>query len=220
MQKINSQLAASGYVFIPSFMPEMETVESFLNLGKITQLSNIEIKQTLIPTERQNSTINTYSGNYGLSEFPLHTDLAHWAIPPRYFALRCVIGAENVATNLLDAKDIISALGRNTLKRTLLQPRRYIEGRKSLLKLIDSTASGEEFFRWDTLFINPINDYGAKVFEEVKDFINNHKNIQLFLTQPGDTLIIDNWKMLHGRSLIDQKSLARKIERVYFDEVF
>jgi Taurine catabolism dioxygenase TauD, TfdA family. len=37
--------------------------------------------------------LNQYSGNYGLAEFPLHSDLAHWAVPPRYFMLRCVAGA-------------------------------------------------------------------------------------------------------------------------------
>lgn len=31
---------------------------------------------------------NTYSGLFGLEEFPLHTDLAHWHSPPRYILLR------------------------------------------------------------------------------------------------------------------------------------
>jgi hypothetical protein len=25
-----------------------------------------------------------YSGNFGISEFPLRTDLPHWVVPPRF----------------------------------------------------------------------------------------------------------------------------------------
>ena len=35
-----------------------------------------------------------------------------------------------------------------------------------------------------------------------------------------DTIVVDNWRMLHGRSQVPQAGATRQIERVYFSEVF
>jgi len=40
------------------------------------------------------------------------------------------------------------------------------------------------------------------------------------LHEPGDTILIDNWQMLHGRSQVSAESTIRHIERVYLSEVF
>lgn len=39
------------------------------------------------------------------------------------------------------------------------------------------------------------------------------------LKNPGDTLIIDNWTTLHGRSEVEKSSNDRVIERVYLREI-
>ena len=99
MSEIKKQLELNGYVFIPSHFPDEETLTSMSNLGEVLHITNINQKQTLIPIKPSNSNLNTYSGNYGLSAFPLHTDLAHWVVPPRYFALRCVKQHPILSTN-------------------------------------------------------------------------------------------------------------------------
>src|ERR1700756_5529428 len=45
--------------------------------------------------------LNTYGGNYGLGDLPLHTDLAHWHRPPRYVLLRAIRGSTLVSTRVL-----------------------------------------------------------------------------------------------------------------------
>jgi alpha-ketoglutarate-dependent taurine dioxygenase len=44
--------------------------------------------------------------------------------------------------------------------------------------------------------------------------------LNVLLLQPGDTLLIDNWRMLHGRSEVSTQSTSRIIDRVYLAEVF
>jgi alpha-ketoglutarate-dependent taurine dioxygenase len=40
------------------------------------------------------------------------------------------------------------------------------------------------------------------------------------LTSPGDTLWVDNWRMLHGRSAVTADQADRVIERAYFGELY
>src|ERR1035437_5471538 len=95
-------VAAEGYAFLPQFRPDLPTTMALGLLGQIDFVEGIRAVQTLTPLRVTDSTPNTYSGNFGTGEFPLHTDLAHWVIPPRYIALRCISGTASVGTMLLD----------------------------------------------------------------------------------------------------------------------
>ena len=44
--------------------------------------------------------------------------------------------------------------------------------------------------------------------------------IAFTLTNPGDTLIVDNWRFLHGRSCVPAVDVNRRIERVYLSELY
>ena len=89
----------------------MATAEAAARFGVPLTLPGFDTVQTLRPIEKDVSPPNTYSGNYGTDEFPLHTDMAHWAVPPRYLLLRCVIGAASVATRLLDGRQLVATIG-------------------------------------------------------------------------------------------------------------
>lgn len=99
-----------------------------LRPGALLPGTHIPTVQTLQPRRVTESPRNQYSGEYGLGEFPLHTDLAHWARPPRYFALRCRIGSSAVVTRLLPSSAIESALGKATLRRAVVRSRRPPRG--------------------------------------------------------------------------------------------
>lgn len=40
---------------------------------------------------------------------------------------------------------------------------------------------------------------------------------EIALGEPGDTLIIDNWRMLHGRSQLSVEHAGRVIQRAYLE---
>lgn len=216
---VRAQLDRAGFALLRDFAPELESAVAFRLLGEVDSLEGFASVQYLTPKIEEGSTPNTYSGNFGIADFPLHTDLAHWAVPPRYLALRCVIGSKGVTTRVLDGKLIENSIGRHRLLRTLVQPRRRLAGGKHLLRLLDMVpAEGTERMRWDPLFLRPANDVAAEVLNEVRNALMVIVPEEVNLYAPGDTLLIDNYRMLHGRSPVPPHSV-RVIARAYLETV-
>src|SRR6185369_1649393 len=176
--------------------------------------------QILRPQAADESTPNKYSGMFGMNEFPLHTDLAHWARPPRFFILRSLIGSECVSTNLLPASAVIAEVGHDKVRRALTRPRRWpIDKRPCLLPLI-FFDKGEPGFRWDSRFLIPVNEPGRDVARVMSNAAQDTPNLLTTkLVQAGDTLIVDNWRMLHGRSRVPPLGLGRVLQRLYLSEL-
>ena len=89
---ITTALNLYGFVIISGHLPELSGLPAFSELGKVVKLPGVAEVQVLTPRHEATTSPNTYSGNFGIHAFPLHTDLAHWFLPPRYLALRCVVG--------------------------------------------------------------------------------------------------------------------------------
>jgi len=100
-----ARLDANGFVPL-STSPSLSTLEVARLLGDILHLEGIAEVQTLTPRHAEEVGKNRYSGLYGTESFPLHTDMAHWYIPPRYLLLRCVRAAENVATYFVHSREV------------------------------------------------------------------------------------------------------------------
>src|ERR1035438_1267433 len=116
---IRETVVERGFVLLRELVPELKTIEAMGRLGTIVQATSLPSIQTLKP--KVTAEPNTYSGNYGLGEFPLHSDLAHWTVPPQYLGLRCLSGIAGVHTKLLDGNDLIDGIGSLRLQRTLVQ---------------------------------------------------------------------------------------------------
>ena len=121
MTDISSHVRIFGYAFMPSWHGRRETIETARSVGTVASIamSRRRTVQTLVPQRANKSEENRYSGVFGLSEFPLHTDLAHWARPPRYILLRCKKGSSAVATTLLSDSALLSMFGHDFLQRAL-----------------------------------------------------------------------------------------------------
>lgn len=223
-QNIADQLHRIGHVLLRGWRREETTIAIGRSFGSIVDIqallpgSNVPTVQTLKPRHEINSSNNRYSGTYGLGEFPLHTDLAHWARPPRYFVLRCQSSSNAVVTRLLASSVLESALDSATLHQALVRPRRSSGNRTlSLLPLtfcIDDICG----LRWDPLFLVPMNEAANQVAE----FLSAqawHLSKSSTLVERGDTLIVDNWRFLHGRGKVSAADVNRRLERVYLSEI-
>jgi hypothetical protein len=155
---------------------------------------------------------------YGLGEFPFHTDLAHLRLPPRYLALRCVVGFAETPTLLLDGAALVHAVGRSLLRRAVVKPRRPQNGRFVLMQLLQQTQAGD-MIRWDDVFLQPASRAGELGMSKVKEAISAVPTLSIALSEPGDTLVIDNWRMLHARSPIPPGCERRLIERAYLETI-
>lgn len=209
---IYNELCEKGFWFSSNGGDNIET-DNFIHLLSpfLTPISSIH---QLKPLSTEQSTPNTYSGNYGLNTFPFHTDLAHHRIPPRFFLLRCLVGFEDVNTYLIDGREIIRHCAFN-LTRAVVMPRRPHNGTVPLLRLLDVSKGNAGLLRWDDRFIKPASVAGEIGFRAFREAIANCSTAAFFLADKGDTLIVDNWRMLHSRSSIPSHSRGRIIERLY-----
>lgn len=178
-------------------------------LGKIDVMQGIRPIQTLLPRPNLKGG-PSYSDNFGFGAFPFHTDMAHWSIPPRYFALVCISGTSSVTTNIIHRDQVLSSQEQAESARAILRARRPLEGRQLPLRMLSS-----DIFRWDALFLEPVNRTAARIANMISDRLCDAKPVEVALAEPGQTLIVDNWRTLHGRSAVPQDSASRVLKRIY-----
>jgi L-asparagine oxygenase len=140
--------------------------------------------------------------------------MATWHEPPRFLMLRCVVGAPDVATTVIDPWPIIDSIGFENLARALMKPRRRVAGRMSLLPIVQFLHDGM-MVRWDERYIQPASRAGEVYAAEMSHRLREAVVALIVLALPGDTVVIDNWKMLHGRAAVPEDRRSRRIERVY-----
>ena len=224
--KLRSDLERYGFCVCGSLAPELRTIDIANNLGTVIGLeqlfprsAQISTAQSLTPKETSEVTGNQYSGHYGLGSFPLHSDLAHWAIPPRFFLLRCIVGTSDVFTQVLPWTPIQESLGDQVLRRALFCSRKPRIGSSGLVRAM-ARVGDDDILRWDPIFIKPLNREARALSECLLSSEWELNASQILLGRPGDTLIVDNWRVLHGRGKVVGNSIKRRVERVYLSEVY
>lgn len=216
MHSLKEVVARYGYAFVHEYYLGVDTVAVANALGQPLTPRTGGLIQDLVP--RATSTPNTYSGIYGLDRFPFHTDLAHWRLPPRYLLLRCVTGSADVPTLLLDGQTIFDVVKLDILTRAIFKPRRPREGVVTLLRLCEPIDGGY-CFRWDEVFLRPASRIGDIAGRLVREQLLKCEPVSIALARAGDTLLIDNWRVLHARSPIPAELQDRKIQRVYLENL-
>lgn len=212
-----------SYVFAKTFLPNLSTHEIASRLGaildphKVAPGHGIATVQTLIPRESSDLDPHTYGGVYGLNEFPLHSDYAHWGSPPRFLILRCVRGSPSVSTYLLSASEILEHAG-EFAERAVVVPRKTNDERKLCPMPVCFRDGADTGLRWDYLFLKPMNQAAIRVGESIQA-IQEIQRTKVYLSDLGDTLLIDNWRMLHGRSSVPHAA-RRRLERIYISKLW
>jgi hypothetical protein len=213
---MKQELKEKGFFFISNCHQGISIEKVAYLYGKPLTPWQDGLVQDLVP--RISSAPNTYSGIHGFNRFPFHTDLAHWRRPPRYVLLRCLIGFSEIPTLLLDAHDICDSAMQELLTRAIFKPRRPLDGKVSLLRLREP-IDDEYCYRWDETFLIPASPIGKLASRGLKELFAKANPISISLVQNGDTLLIDNWRMLHARSSIPMHLSDRKIQRVYLEDI-
>ncbi|WP_018427723.1 TauD/TfdA family dioxygenase [Hoeflea sp. 108] len=211
---IKDQIATCGYAFVQDYRPEVDTLGVATELGVPLAPWEGGLIQKLVP--RASAAPNTYSGIYGLDRFPFHTDLAHWRQPPRYLLLRCIKGFLDVPTLLIDGQTIVDTVTLDVLTRAIVKPRRPQNGAVPLLRLCEQVDNGHRV-RWDEVFLKPASRVGEGASQQITTLLSEVDPRSIALANAGDTLLVDNWRMLHARSRVFEGRESRMIERVYLE---
>jgi alpha-ketoglutarate-dependent taurine dioxygenase len=214
LRKLPSELLDKGYIRLKAISVAEPTLEIALRVGSPSLISEVSPVQGLVPRAADQASPSSYGGIYGLGEFPLHTDMAHWYVPPRFFLLRCVQPAPAVKTLVLHSRFAFADEDEMTLRRALFRPRRRLDGRLTSLRLVESGIC-----RWDPVFIVPITKNAIQLRERVLRRLEAARIEELALNDPTDCIVIDNWAALHGRTSVPLSCVYRKMERVYLDSV-
>lgn len=221
------ELDLIGSVYLPQWCEGLSLFDAASTIGKVLDVQMLwpgagaSTIQRLEAREPNNDKGRRYSDIYGRKRFPFHTDLAHWAVPPRYLLLRCVKGAVGVSTGVLNSAHFLNIVGRNGAKRALFRSRNPVSNLSngSVLPLLQE-KDGSEIFRWDPQFLTPMNGFAS----ELRDKILNGESecmraAEYFsLQKPNDALVVDNWRFLHCRRPVPD-GVERVIERVYLEEL-
>ncbi len=168
-------------------------------------------------------------------EICLHTDGSFEVNPPRYFILQCLLPDEEPhgSNILVDGISLLSRLP--SWVKVILSTERFLFCRKERAKksavispiiLKDPIKDGQIWIRYrndHNFSLRPVNDKSVEkseifkalaVFEEILYKVIDKKEIYL---KKGDVVIIDNYRMLHGRRKLSQRK-ERVLRRLWLDE--
>ena len=145
------------------------------------------------------------SAQYGLNALPFHVELCHRPRPCRYLLLGCIEpGSPSAVTTLLDWRGL--AFSSDEVQLLEGAPILVRTGRRSFYSTI--LPPGRAFLRYDPGCLEAVDERGRCALELLER--------RLALSVPdthewryADILIIDNWRVLHGRGPSEPNSGRR-----------
>lgn len=166
--------------------------------------------ETLSPVSTDHAHQNSLSAQFETAEFPLHADTAHWTTPCRYIAMSCACnGSADRATTLLDTHNI--NLQKQELELLHTAVFSVTNGRNSFFSSILSPK--RQFIRYDPGCMKATSssaDAAMKIFNSDRW----QQSIDRIQWETGMTVVIDNWRMLHGRESSASNDSTRTLLRV------
>ena len=174
---------------------ESEILRLARSLGEPLAGRNNKVLEILAPTRPENSKANSLSERHGLGAFPLHVDGAHRPRPPRFLVIGCAsAGASPVPTLVLPFDDLkLDAVDLQRCATALFVIR---NGRCSFYSTI--TDLGQPFVRFDAGCMKPLSAE-ARVLSDKITSRSDHVAPTRIDWQSGEIVILDNWRVLHGR---------------------
>jgi Taurine catabolism dioxygenase TauD, TfdA family len=175
----------------------------------VTARKSVGILQDIYPTKNVQFH-KSLTAKYLDGEFPLHVDTAHWLSPCRYVVMGCLeVGNFDRETTLINFGDIHFP---SDIYQTLFtEPFKIENGKNSFYGTILNKS--REFIRYDPGCMTPTSRQG----EILMSFFEKDKleyAVKPINWVKGRILVIDNWRVLHGRNPGNFGTSERLIRRV------
>ena len=170
------------------------------------------LEEVIRPQAVDDAHPRSLSARYGLGTLPLHIELCHRPHPCRYLLLGCVDpGSPSTATMLLDWQTI--AFSSDDLNLLEDAPVLVRTGRHSFYSTI--LPPNRAFLRYDPGCIEAVNERGQGALRLVEHRLATGSP-EIHRWRRGEILVIDNWRVLHGRWLSEEGS-GRRLARILID---
>lgn len=168
-------------------------------------LDSVYHNKILNPDDKSKYAI-TLSKKYGSRAFPLHTDGAQWNIPPRFIILQGVHTCKNNTKTFLLDSNILKRIYSDFLKNAIFS----LNGNGfNIYTTLLCMLHGKEIFRYNPVIMKNIT---GREYNDFLVFLNEISKIEIILSSEN-FLVIDNWRMLHSRGKLLDKTCKRVIER-------
>lgn len=174
---------------------------------------NGDLIDELRPIEKNQANKNSLSSIYGTKGFPLHTDTAYRKVPVRYIILYAKNpGSGRRPTLLVDGfQSIDRSISKSKLESAIFKIK---NGRYSFLcNMLETNEKGNYRLRFDQGCMIPATRESSVVLNQFIKLLEEQQTIEVNWTA-GDLLIIDNWRMLHGRGTAQIKDDDRLLYRL------
>lgn len=186
------------------------TVATARKFGTVVRGRFGRLVEEVVPTAFDEALPRSLSALYGTGALPLHMDTAHRLRPVRVIILGCVsVGMPRSATRLLDSTSLRwSASEWQLLSSAVFLVR---TGRHSFYSSI--LNDDFDFIRFDPGCMEPTDNRSELALQLFSDRVSSAR-YQTVDWLEGRFLVLDNWRMLHGRTAAPCKS-GRVLVRSY-----
>jgi len=168
--------------------------------------------ETIAPSPQELAHPRSLSAVHGLGTLPLHVELSHRIRPCRYVVLACLNpGIPSVATALLDRHQLAFSSDEKAMLRNAVVLVR--SGRRSFYSSI--LPADEAWLRFDTGCMEAFDARGRTAIGIVEERLTR-SSPTLHHWIAGGILVIDNWRVLHGRTSAEG-AVGRRLLRMLID---
>lgn len=179
------------------------------DLGDIVPGRDRQRVEYIVPQEADSAHAGSLSSQFGLEALPLHTDTAHWPVPCRYLVMACAEpGPSPTPTILLDSHAVqiaASEVAACTSAVFLIR-----NGRRSFYGSI--MERDRPFVRFDLGCMEAVSA-DCIAASDPFSLRRNAERIYRYEWTRGDVLVIDNWRVLHGRGIAGRTARGRLLMR-------
>jgi hypothetical protein len=204
-----STLRLQGWVALGPESRQMPTLSVARAFGDPIRGPTGELVRKLVPKNASEAVAGTFSREYGKGEFPLHTDTAFWPLPARYLVFR-VTGDTRRPTVVARFPLPLPP----TMAREVVSSVWVVKGLRPFYCSMQFRANGEMGLRYDQLTMKPVNNAAKSVLNGMPSVLAQLRTFSIDWAAVG-TVIIDNWRVLHGRGHGPDGEGERVLERVY-----
>lgn len=208
-----SELAFDGLGWAKGSSPsELATLLNTVQ-ARVPTLTSLDVK-ALRPVDRVHARRNSLSARFGLGLQPLHTDGAYMPSPPRLILFECLSPGEQTCGTRILQPDLQQLAQRD---QSVLRHSGWVAAasarKRMYCSVLETLPLSAIRLRFDPCCMT--NSYVANALTEAVRELSSISSETSIHLDGGDWLLVDNWRVLHGRDDGAHLSPGRRLKRTY-----
>jgi hypothetical protein len=186
---VQHELAEAGFSYLPESDQETAT-DAIAALGKVIQITDVSVnpESTRMVTSAQ--ALDVHTDHY-------KADLIAW-----YCVQQCDEGGETILVDAEAAYASLPIMHQRALERVRLTEHKVFADDQESHALVEIQNGRRKFYYSFWLLTEPDTDEEREALNAFRTALDQVPRQRIKL-QPGDVLVIDNGRMLHGRTAIE-----------------